>query len=185
MSNDVINKAEDRMQKAVNVAGDDFNTLRTGRASAKMLDGIEASYYGTMTPINQIAGVSVPEPSQILIKPYDASALKDIEKAIIASDLNLTPSNDGQVIRLNIPALNEERRKDLVKQLHAKSEEHKVAVRNVRRDANEHLKQEEKNSVISEDDLKREQDKIQKITDKYIQEIDKLTAVKEKELKEI
>jgi len=185
MSNDVINKAEDKMKKAVSFAGDDFNTLRTGRASAKMLDGIEASYYGTMTPINQIAGVSVPEPSQILIKPYDASALKDIEKAINASDLNLTPSNDGQVIRLNIPALNEERRKDLIKQLHGKSEEHKIAIRNVRRDANEHLKQEQKNSVITEDDLKREQEKIQKLTDKYIQEIDKLTSVKEKELKEI
>ncbi|MBR4748605.1 MAG: ribosome recycling factor [Abditibacteriota bacterium] len=185
MSNDVISKAEDKMKKAVEFAVADFGTLRTGKASARMLDGIEASYYGTNMPINQIASISVPDPSMILIKPYDASALKDIEKAILASELNINPTNDGQAIRLSIPPLTEETRKGIIKQLMKKSEEHKVAVRNIRRDANEALKKEQKAAAITEDDLKREQDKIQKLTDKYIAELDKACQAKEKELKTI
>ncbi|MBQ9358682.1 MAG: ribosome recycling factor [Abditibacteriota bacterium] len=185
MSSDIISKAEDKMTKAVEFAVADFGTLRTGKANAKMLDGIEANYYGTPMPLNQIAAISVPEPSQILIKPYDAAALKDIEKAILASELNINPTNDGQVIRLSIPPLTEETRKGIIKQLMKKAEEHKVAVRNIRRDSNEALKKEQKAAAITEDDLKREQDKIQKLTDKYIAELDKACQAKEKELKTI
>lgn len=185
MSKEVITDAEKRMQNAVEFAKSDFDTLRTGKANAKMLDGLMVEYYGTPTPVNQIAGVSVPEPSQLIIKPYDPSCLKDIEKAIQNSDLNMNPNNDGAVIRLNVPPLNEERRKELIKQLMKKSEEHKVAVRNVRRDANEKLKAEQKKSLITEDDQKREGDQIQKLTDKYIKEIDTATAAKEKDLKTI
>ena len=185
MSKEVIDKTEGKMKSAVQFAKEDFDTLRTGKANAKMLDGIMVDYWGTPTPINQIAGVSVPEPSQILIKPYDTTALKDIEKAILNSDLNLNPNNDGAQIRLNIPPLNEERRKELVKKLMKKSEEHKVAIRNVRREANDKLKKEQKDSVITEDDLKKENDQIQKLTDKYIKEIDAATAAKEKDLKTI
>lgn len=185
MSKEVITDAEKRMQSAVEYAKSDFDTLRTGKANAKMLDGLMVEYYGTPTPVNQIAGVSVPEPSQLIIKPYDPSCLKDIEKAIQNSDLNMNPNNDGAVIRLNVPPLNEERRKELIKQLMKKSEEHKVAVRNVRRDANEKLKAEQKKSLITEDDQKREGDQIQKLTDKFIKEIDTATAAKEKDLKTI
>lgn len=185
MSKEVITDAEKRMQNAVEFAKSDFDTLRTGKANAKMLDGLMVEYYGTPTPVNQIAGVSVPEPSQLIIKPYDPSCLKDIEKAIQNSDLNMNPNNDGAVIRLNVPPLNEERRKELIKQLMKKSEEHKVAVRNVRRDANEKLKAEQKKSLITEDDQKREGDQIQKLTDKFIKEIDTATAAKEKDLKTI
>ena len=173
------------MKNCVSFAKEDFDTLRTGKANAKMLDGLTVDYWGTATPINQIAGISIPEPSQILIKPYDASSLKDIEKAIQNSELNINPNNDGTCIRLNIPPLNEERRKELIKKLQKKAEEHKVAVRNVRRDANEKLKKEQKDSIITEDDLKRENDQVQKLTDKYIKEIDAATAAKEKELKTI
>lgn len=185
MSKEVIADAEKRMKNAVEFAKNDFETLRTGKANAKMLDGLMVEYYGTPTPVNQIAGVSVPEPSQLVIKPYDPSCLKDIEKAILNSDLNMNPNNDGTMIRLNVPPLNEERRKDLIKQLMKKSEGHKVSVRNVRRDANEKLKAEEKKSLITEDDLKRENDQIQKLTDKYIKEIDTATQAKEKDLKTI
>ncbi|MBQ7256486.1 MAG: ribosome recycling factor [Abditibacteriota bacterium] len=185
MSKAVIDKSEEKMKSAVAFAKEDFDTLRTGKANAKMLDGIMVEYYGTPTPINQIAGISIPEPSQILIKPYDANILKDIEKAILNSDLSINPNNDGANIRLNIPPLNEERRKELIKKLMKKSEEHKVAIRNVRREANEKLKKEQKDSVITEDDLKKENDIIQKATDKYIKEIDAATAAKEKELKTI
>lgn len=185
MSKEVITKTETKMQNSVTVAKNDFDTLRTGKANAKMLDGLMVEYYGTPTPINQIAGVSVPEPSQLVIKPYDMSCLKDIEKAIQNSELNLNPNNDGTMIRLNIPPLNEERRKELIKQLMKKSEEHKVAIRNCRRDANEKIKKEQKDSIITEDDLKRENDQIQKLTDKYIKEIDTLTQAKEKDLKTI
>ncbi len=185
MSKAIIEKSEEKMKSAVSFAKEDFDTLRTGKANAKMLDGIMVEYYGTPTPINQIAGITIPEPSQILIKPYDASSLKDIEKAILNSDLNLNPNNDGANIRLNIPPLNEERRKELIKKLMKKSEEHKVAIRNVRREANEKLKKEQKDSVITEDDLKKENDLIQKATDKYIKEIDAATVAKEKELKTI
>ncbi|MCE5323663.1 ribosome recycling factor [bacterium] len=173
------------MQKAVEAADHDFATIRTGRANPMLLEGIKVDYYGTPTPINQLAGISVPEPRQLLISPWDRNSIDAISKAIQSSDIGITPQSDGQVIRLNIPYLTEERRKDLIKQLHKKSEDHKIAVRNIRRDANEHLKAQEKKSEISEDEMKREQEKIQKLTDKFIVDIDKHTAAKEAELKEV
>lgn len=185
MTKELIDDAERRMKKAVEVAGHDFASLRTGRANPMILEDIRIDYYGTPTPINQVAGISVPEPRQLLISPWDKTALDPIVKAIQSSDLGLVPQNDGQVVRLNIPYLTEERRKDLIKQLHKKSEDHKVAVRNIRRDANEHLKAKQKSSEISEDDEKRAEGEVQKLTDKYIAEIDKLTTSKEAELKEV
>jgi ribosome recycling factor len=185
LANEAIKDAERRMEKAVEAAGHDFSTIRTGRANPLMLENIKVDYYGTPTPLNQVAGISVPEPRLLLIAPWDRACVDPIFKAIMASDLNLTPMTDGHVIRINVPPLNEERRKELIKQLHKKSEEHKVAVRNVRRDVIEHLKAREKKSEIREDELKRAQDEIQKSTDKFIVEIDKLTSAKESELREV
>lgn len=185
MTKEIVQDAERRMKKAVEAAGHDYASIRTGRANPMILEGIKVDYYGTPTPINQVAGVSVPEPRQLMISPWDKTALEPIVKAIQASDLGLVPQNDGQVIRLNIPYLTEERRKELIKQLHKRAEDHKVAVRNVRRDANEHLKASQKASEISEDDQKRAEAEVQKLTDKYISEIDKLTVTKEAELKEV
>jgi len=185
VSTEIIKDAERRMQKAVETAQHDFSTIRTGRANPLILEGIKVDYYGTLTPLNQIAGISTPEPRQLLISPWDKGSLEGIIKAIQASDLGLTPNSDGQTVRLNIPHLTEERRKDLIKQLHKKSEEHKVAVRNVRRDANERLKAQEKKGELSEDDLKREQEEVQKVTDRFCVDIDKLTTAKEAELREV
>jgi len=142
-------------------------------------------YFGTPTPLIQLAGISVPEPRQLLVTPWDRAIINTILKAIQSSDVGLTPMSDGNVIRMNVPPLTEERRRELTKQLHKKAEDHKVAVRNIRRDANEHSKAQQKNSEITEDDLKQEQDETQKLTDKYVAEIDKLTAAKEAELKEV
>lgn len=185
MTKETIQDAERRMKRAVEAAQHDFATLRTGRANPLILEGIKVDYYGTPTPINQVAGVSTPEPRQLLITPWDRNALDPIVKAIQSSDLGLVPQSDGQVVRLNIPYLTEERRKELIKQLHKKAEDHKVALRNVRRDANEHLKTQQKNSEISEDEQKREENEVQKLTDKFVAEIDKLTQAKEVELKEV
>lgn len=185
MSIETIQDAERRMQKAVEVAQHDFSTIRTGRANPVVLDNIKADYFGTPTPLNQLAGISVPEPRLLLVTPWDKTIINTILKAIQSSDVGLTPMSDGNVIRLNVPALTEERRRELIKQLHKKAEEHRVAVRNVRRDANEHIKAQEKKSDITEDDAKDEQDQTQKLTDKYITEIDKLTNAKEAELKEV
>jgi ribosome recycling factor len=185
VTQELINDAERRMQKAVEAAAHDFSTIRTGRANPVILENIKVDYYGTPTPLNQLAGVAVPEPRQLLVTPWDRTIINSVLKAIQSSDIGLTPMSDGNVIRLNVPALTEERRKELIKQLHKKAEDHKVAVRNVRRDANEHLKEQEKKHEISEDQLKREQDETQKRTDKYIAEIDKLTSTKEAELREV
>lgn len=185
MTQELINDAERRMQKAVEAAAHDFSTIRTGRANPVILENIKVDYYGTPTPLNQLAGIAVPEPRQLLVTPWDRGIINSILKAIQSSDIGLTPMSDGNVIRLNVPALTEERRRELIKQLHKKAEEHKVAVRNVRRDANEHLKEQEKKHEISEDQLKREQEETQKRTDKYITEIDKLTTAKEAELREV
>ncbi|MEN6417247.1 MAG: ribosome recycling factor [Armatimonadota bacterium] len=185
MTTDIIQDAERRMQKAVEAADHDFASLRTGRANPMLLEGIKVDYYGTPTPINQLGGISVPEPRQLLITPWDRNSVDAIMKAIQSSDIGITPQSDGQVIRLNVPYLTEERRRDLIKQLHKKSEDHKVAIRNIRRDVNERLKAQQKSSEISEDDMKREQDKIQKLTDKYIVDVDKHTSSKEAELKEV
>ena len=185
MTVDIVEDAKRRMEKAVEAAQHDYSTLRTGRANPLILEDIRVDYYGTPTPINQLAGISVPEPRQLMVTPWDRTIINTILKAIQTSDIGMTPMSDGIVIRLNVPVLNEERRKELIKQLHKKAEEHRVAVRNVRRDANDHIKAEEKSSEITEDDVKVMQDDIQKITTKFITKIDKLTAAKETELKEV
>ena len=185
MSAETITDAKRRMEKAVDAAQHDFSTIRTGRANPLLLENIKVNYFGTPTPINQLAGVSVPEPRVLAITPWDRNSVDAIMKAIQTSDLGLTPMSDGHVVRLNVPPLTEERRKDFIKQLHKKAEEHKIAVRNIRRDANEHIKAQQKSGDITEDDMKREQDEVQKMTDKFIVEIDKLTAAKETELKEV
>ncbi|NLN75715.1 MAG: ribosome recycling factor [Armatimonadetes bacterium] len=185
MSQEIIQDAERRMQKAVEVSGYDFSTIRTGRANPVILENIKVDYYGTPTPLNQLAGISVPEPRLLLVTPWDKGVINTVLKAIQSSDIGMTPMSDGNVIRLNVPALTEERRKDLIKQLNKKAEEHRISIRNVRRDANERIKAQQKNAEISEDDAKREQEETQKLTDKYIAEVDKLTSAKEAELKEV
>lgn len=162
-----------------------FASVRTGRANPALLDRIMVSYYGTPTPLNQMASVSVPEPRMLVITPWDKSSIKDIEKAILTSDLGLVPNNDGSVIRLAIPPLTEERRKELVRLVRKDAEDHRVAVRNIRRDLNEAAKKLEKDGEISEDDLRRAQDDIQKLTDRFIEQIDELLKAKEKEIMEV
>ncbi len=173
------------MQKAVEAAQHDYQGIRTGRANPALLDRVTVEYYGSSLPVNQVATISVPEPRQIVIAPWDRGAIPHIERAILKSDLGLTPMTDGNVVRLNIPSLTEERRRDLIKQLHKKAEEHRVAVRNVRRDANEDLKRMEKAGEVSEDDVHRGQEQTQKLTEKYIDQIDRLTKAKEEELLEV
>ena len=170
------------MDKTIEALKHEFSTIRAGRANAQMLDKIRVDYYGTPTPINQVGSISVPEPRTLMINPWDKSAMKDIETAIRNSDLGLNPTNDGEVIRLNVPALTEERRKELCKQAKKASEDFKVRIRNERRDANDKLKKLEKEGEITEDDLKKAQDNVQKMTDKYIKEIDTLLDIKEKDI---
>jgi ribosome recycling factor len=172
------------MGKSIKSLQTEIMRIRTGRASATLLDGIRVDYYGTLTPLNQMATISVPESRLIVIQPWDVSGIKDIEKAILKSDLGLTPSNDGKIIRIAIPPLTEERRKELVKLVHKMCEEYKVAVRNIRRDANELLKGFKKDGDISEDDAFKGQDQVQKITDDYITKIDDVYKDKEKEILE-
>ncbi|MCC6485371.1 MAG: ribosome recycling factor [Armatimonadetes bacterium] len=185
MTTDLMKDAEYRMQRAVEVAIEDFQTLRTGRANPTLLDHVMVDYHGTPMPINQLGTVTAPEPRQLLISPWDKQSIAAIEKAITNSDLGLTPSSDGNVIRLQIPYLTEERRKDMVKQLHKRAEDHRIAVRNVRRDVNDKLKHQEKEHEISEDDARRLQEQVQKLTDKFIEEIDRLQKNKETELMEV
>ena len=185
MTNDVIKSAEDRLNKTLDALKKDYGTLRAGRAAPSLLDKVMVDYYGTATPVNQIANVTIPEPRMIMIKPYDKSSLKEIEKAIQKSDLGLTPNNDGTAIRLNIPQPTQERRKELVKIVGKKSEEAKVAMRNIRRDANEAIKKLEKGKQITEDDRKEAQDKIQKLLDKFIKLVDGVKVAKEKEVMEV
>jgi ribosome recycling factor len=185
MPKQVIANAKDRMTKAIGAYTRELAGIRAGRANASMLDRITVDYYGAPTPINQLAGVSVPEARMLVIQPYDKSILGDIEKAILKSDIGITPSNDGSIIRLAIPQLTEERRKELVKVVKKESEEAKVAIRNVRRDANDDLKKLEKNGDITEDDQRGYSDDIQKLTDEYITKIDQLTKDKEKEILEV
>ena len=173
------------MNGAVDALKKEFSSVRTGRASLALLDGMAIDYYGTMTQIQQLANLSVPEPRQIVIQPWEQKIIPDIEKAIMKSDLGLTPMNDGKVIRINIPALTEERRKQLVKVVKKRAEEGKVAVRNIRRDANEDLKKLEKDKHLSEDDAKKEHDEIQKLTDAFIRKIDEVLEHKEKEIMEV
>jgi ribosome recycling factor len=177
--------AEERMEKVIAAFQRELATLRAGRATPALLDRIEVEYYGTATPLNQLAGVTAPEPRLLVIQPWDKQSLSDIEKAIMKSDLGLTPNSDGSVIRLAIPMLTEERRKELVKFVRKKAEEAKVSIRNIRRDSNDEIKKLEKSSDITEDERKIGLDQVQEITDKKISEIDKTLEVKEKEMLEV
>jgi ribosome recycling factor len=185
MPNAVLNQAKERMDNAIGAFSRDLASIRAGRANASLLDRITVDYYGAPTPLNQMAGISVPEARLLAIQPYDKTTLGDIEKAIMKSDIGITPSNDGTIIRLAIPALTEERRKEIVKTVKKEAEESKVVIRNVRRDANEEFKKLEKNAEITEDELHRNGDEIQKLTDSYIKKIDDLAKAKEDEILEI
>lgn len=173
---------EERMNKTISVYKENLSEIRAGRANPAILNKVTVSYYGTPTPINQVAGISVPEARLIVIQPWDMSILKEIERAILASDIGITPNNDGKVIRLNFPELNEERRKEIVKDVRKMGEEAKVAVRAVRRDGIDEFKKKQKDSEITEDELKQAEEQIQKLTDKYVEQIDKVADEKEKEI---
>lgn len=185
MVEEVFADMQERMTKAIEALRRDYNRLRTGRASPSLLDGIRANYYGTPTPLTQMASLAVPEPRLIVVQPWDKTALGDIEKAILKSDLGLTPMNDGKLIRIVIPPLTEERRRELVKVARKMAEETKVAVRNIRREANEMLKDLKQEKEITEDDLFRSQQEVQEQTDKFISQVDSVCAAKEKEILEI
>jgi len=184
MIESIFQETRDNMGKSIEAVKNEFKRVRTGRASLSILDPIRVDYYGTLTPLNQMASLAIPESRLITIQPWDVSVIKDIEKAILKSDLGLTPSNDGKLIRIAIPPLTEERRKQLVKSIQKKSEDFKIAVRNIRRDSNELLKGLKKDGEISEDDAFRAQDQVQKITDEHIQLIDDICEEKEKEILE-
>lgn len=179
------NELEEKMQKTVKVFKEDLNSIRAGRANPALLDRITLDYYGTPTPLKQIASVSAPEPRLLVIQPYDRTAIQPIEKAITQSDLGINPSNDGKIIRLAIPQLTEERRKELVKVVKKTGEEAKIAIRNARRDTNDKLKKMQKNSEITEDELKKAEEEVQKLTNKFIDSIDDLVVKKEKEMMEV
>jgi len=182
---DTLHDADQRMRGAVSVVRDELGGIRTGRANAKILDRISVDYYGTKTPLNQLASFSVPEPRLLVIQPFDKNAMGAMEKAIMQSDLGLTPSNDGNVIRLAFPTLTEERRKELIKIAHERAEEGRVAVRNVRRHAKDTLERLEHEHEISEDDLKRSEKELQRLTDQFVTEVDQALGHKEKELGEV
>jgi len=185
MVKDAILEAESRMKGALKTLEESLTTLRTGRASPALVEKLQVDYYDIPTPLMQLATISVPEPRQLAIKPFDPSSLKTIEKGILASDLGLTPSNDGKIIRLTIPPLTEDRRKELVKVVHHRAEEARVAIRNIRRDIHNDLREYEKDKLISEDDLKRGETELQKLTDKYIEKVDENVKHKEKEIMEV
>lgn len=185
MLNEVYEDAQDRMNKALESLQNDYKRLRTGRASVSLVDGIRVEYYGTPTPISQLATLTVPEPRTIMIQPWDTTIIGEVEKAILKSELGLTPNSDGKVIRINIPVLTADRRRELVKVVKKMAEESKVAIRNIRRDVNEMIKDLKKDKTISEDDQFRAQEETQKITDDFIKKIDALYSAKEKEILEI
>ncbi len=185
MIDDALRSAETKMKRAVEVTAEEFSTVRTGRATPAILNRIHVDYYGTQTPLNQLASFSVPEPRMLVIQPFDRSAIVAMEKALMSSDLGLNPSNDGNVIRLAFPALTEERRKDLTKLVHARAEDGRVAVRNIRRHAKEELERLEKAGDISEDDLRRSEKELQRLTDRYVAEIEEHLSKKERELMEV
>ena len=182
---EVLKNTEEKMNKTVAVLERDYKSIRAGRANVSVLDRVTVDYYGCPTPIQQMAAVSVPEPRILMIQPWDATTLKDIEKAILTSDIGINPQNDGRVIRLSFPPLTEERRKDIVKEVRKTAEENKVAIRNTRRDAIEKLKALKKANTITEDDVADGEKKIQNLTDKFCKEIDDLAVLKEKEIMEI
>ena len=185
MIKDVIKDTGEHMKKTVAALGHEFTTVRTGRASGQILEKITVEYYGTSTPLLQLANIKAPEPQLLVIEPWDRTAMSAIEKAILASDLGLNPSNDGMVIRLPFPPLTEERRKDLVKLCKGYAEEARVGIRNIRRDANDRLKRLEKDGEISQDDLHRAEQEVQKLTDSHIKEIDEALSRKEAEILEV
>ena len=184
MINELFIDIKDRMGKAVEYYRNEVSTIRTGRASTSILDGLKVDYYGTQSPINNIAHLTVPEGQLIVIQPFDPSSLQAIEKAIVASDIGITPNNDGNVIRLNIPSLTEERRKDLMKVVNKIIEDGRVGIRNIRREANDHLKKSEKDHDLSEDNLKRATENIQEMTDDHIKFLNQIQEAKEKEILE-
>ena len=185
MIKDLLKETEDRMNKAVDALRDNLMTIRTGRASPSLVERLSVEYYGTLTPLNQLATISVPEPRLLAIRPWDPTALAAIERAILKSELGLTPSNDGKIIRLNIPRLTEERRQELVKVVGKQVEEGKIAIRNIRRDAIEDLRELESEKMISEDELYRTKDDVQEITDKFVAKMDEIGRDKEREIREI
>ena len=185
MLKDVERAAEEKMQKSIEVLKKELGAIRTGRATPALLDGVTVEYYGTPTPINQVASVSIPESRSIVIQPWDPTIMGDIEKAILHANLGLTPTNDGKVIRIPIPALTEERRRELVKVARKYAEEGSVAIRNVRRDANEQIKKLEKDGKISEDELHRSHERVQKLTDDFTAQVNQSIEKKEKEIMEI
>ncbi len=182
---DLLKDAESRMRGAIQSLSDDLGSIRTGRASPALVERLPVEYYGTPTHLLQLATISVPEPRSLMIKPFDAASIKDIEKAIRASNLGLNPNSDGKVIHLNLPPLDEERRRDLVKQMHHRLEEARIAVRNIRRDLHNDIRDYETEKLITEDDLKRGEEDLQKLTDKFIEEIAKHGQNKEKEIMEV
>ena len=183
--NDILRDAEHKMKSAVSVVQEELASIRTGRANPKLLDRMNVDYYGSPVPLNQLASFSVPEPRTLVVQPFDKGAIASIEKAIMSSDLGLTPSNDGNLIRLSFPPLTEERRKDLIRMSKDRGEEGRVAVRNVRRHAKETMERMQKEHEISEDDLKRAEKELQRLTDQYVSEVDQTLEHKEKELLEV
>jgi ribosome recycling factor len=185
MEQELKRKTTDRMSRTIEALRKEFSSIRTGRASLALLDGIMINYYDALTPLQQLASLSIPESRQIAIQPWDPKVIPELEKAILKSDLGLTPTNDGKTVRINIPPLTEERRKQLVKMVKKKAEEAKVTIRNIRRETNEELKKLEKEKHISEDVVKKSQEEIQKLTDSYITKVDEVLANKEKEIMEV
>ena len=184
-ANQIIQETDGKMKKAIEATKREFSSVRTGRASTSLVENIKVEYYGSLVPLNQVAGISIPDSRTIEMKPWDIQALQEIEKAILKSDLGLNPNNDGKVIRVNIPPLTEERRKDFVKMVHKHAEDGRVAIRSIRQDANKHLEQVKKEKTHSEDEVKKFQERVQKMTDTYTQEINTLREHKEKEILEI
>lgn len=185
MSEKVISTSKEKMEKTVQSLSRELATVRAGRANPALLDKVVVDYYGTATPLNQLSNISAPEPRLLVIQPWDKSAIGDIEKAILKSDLGLTPNTDGNIIRIAIPQLTEERRKELVKLVRKMAEESRVAVRNIRRDANDEIKSMEKSGDISQDDSRRLQDEIQELTDEYVEKINEVLSAKEEEIMEV
>jgi ribosome recycling factor len=185
MTSEVLTAAEHKMVRAVEAMERDFAGLRTGRASTALVERIHVEYYGTPTPLNQLASISVPEPHQIVIQPWDRGVLGAIEKAIMKSDIGLMPNVDGTVVRLNIPQLTEERRKDIVKSVHKRMEEARVEIRNLRREAADALKKEERDGTVGADEVRRQLDQLQKITDRVVADVDRLGGIKEQEVLEV
>ena len=185
MSSEILSAAEHKMVRAVEIMERDFSGIRTGRASTALVERIHVDYYGTQTPLNQLASISVPEPHQIVIQPWDRGVLNAIEKAIQKSDIGLMPNVDGTVVRLNIPQLTEERRRDLVRTVHKRMEEARVEIRNLRRDAADALKKEERDGELGSDEARRQLEQLQKITDRVVGDVDRLGGVKEQEVLEV